>query len=604
MKRVVRLTESDIYGIVCEIINEMFKPPLTVLWLDDKRSPEKYLTSKKDSNAFIRNSDFYQRLSKKYNPQFVWVHNLEEFSNYIETNGLPDLVSFDFDLGAGIPKGSECAKWLRKYCVKTNQSLPKYFVHSANNKAGKIIPDELGTQTQLNELVYVNGIKGKKANLTYNTNPRNHDNKILKTDTLSTSKMDQNNDDTIMVPLKGGLMSYNITGINGTAVMHYFKKYFQGQKEKIKDVKGNEYELEMLSNEFNAFMKQFKEKVWIVIRSVVKQFQSKEMGFKPVAISLYPVPSSSNFNVKMADILQGGNIGGLPVQIISQDLFVKDLRNIELDNDFIKKNKKFYNTDKFQMPTELNKGTYLQNAKNDIVKQKKISELLGLVDIANSYSKKVLVGLYNYEHQSKIGNTPTRLIKSMVENYKAFCDTKRTIEKEAVYLDVIEGNMKRIYIKGNGERGSIYQYVKSFKPASVNQRSSEIWQIVKPYLRSVVSDVDGMPYVKEDIVEFEKMGFEIKKLCDGERMALKNIYNPNTDEELVRAEVEKTKNTVFVVFDDNIAGGATLSDICMQAKNLGIDHIIPITFGKMAKGGEKIPINQPMDKKGNLGYNY
>jgi hypothetical protein len=460
------------------------------------------------------------------------------------------------------------------------------------------------SQNQLNELVYINGIKGKKANLTYNTNPKNKDNKVLKNDTLSTVKMDQNNDETIVVPLKGGLFSYNITGINGTAVMHYFKKYFNGEKEKIKDTKGNEYEIEMLSNEFNSFMKQFKTKVWIVIKSVIDQFQQQDKSFNPVGISLYPVPSSSNFNIKMANILQGGNIGGLPVQVISQNLFVKDLRKLELDNDFIKKNKKFYNSEKFQIPTEINKGTYLQNAQNDITKQKKIAELLGLVDTANIYSKKVLVGLYNYEHQSKIGNTTTRLIKNMVENYKAFCDVKKTIEKEAVYLDVIEGGMKRINIKGNGERGSVYQYVKSYKPASVNQRSSKIWGIVKPYLRGVVSNVDGMPYVKEDIVEFEKMAFEIKKLCDGERMALRNIYNPNTDEEFVRNEVAKTKNTVFVIFDDNISGGATLSDVCYQAKTLGIEHIIPITFGKMAKGGEPIPINQPMDNKGNTGYNY
>ena len=31
---------------------------------------------------------------------------------------------------------------------------------------------------------------------------------------------------------------------------------------------------------------------------------------------------------------------------------------------------------------------------------------------------------------------------------------------------------------------------------------------------------------KEDVVEFQKIAFQIKKLSDGERMALKNIYNP------------------------------------------------------------------------------
>lgn len=598
MKRVVHLKENDIHDIVCEIINEMFKPPLTVLWLDDKRSPEKYLATKKDSNAFIRNSDFYQRLSKKYNPQFVWVHNLEEFSNYIETNGLPDLVSFDFDLGAGIPKGSECAKWLKQYCVKNNIPLPKYYVHSANNNAQKFIPDELEHQTQLNELVYINGIKGKKANLTYNTNKRNKDNKVLSTDTLSTQKMDQNNDETIVVPLKGGLFSYNITGINGTHVMHYFKKYFEGQKETIKDEKGKEYELEMLSNEFNAFMNQFKKKVWIVIKSDIDKFQKQDKTFKPVAISLYPVPSSSNFNIQMAKELEGGNIGGLPVQIISQNLFVKDLRNLELDNDFIEKNKQFYNTDKFQTNSEYNNGTYLQNTQNEISKQKAINNIQRYVDLANEFSKSTLDSLNNYNTYAKTGRPVNNILNGLIRNYKLFCDCKKIITKNATYLDAISGDKQRV------NSTSIYQYIKGYKPASVDKRSNIIWRIVKPHLRGVVSDVDGLPYTEEGIVEFQKIGFQIKKLSDGERMALKNIYNPNTDEEFVKNEVAKTKNTVFVIFDDNLAGGSTLSDVCYQAKQLGIEHIIPITFGKMTKGAEKVPINQPTDVNGNPGYNY
>ena len=43
----------------------------------------------------------------------------------------------------------------------------------------------------------------------------------------------------------------------------------------------------------------------------------------------------------------------------------------------------------------------------------------------------------------------------------------------------------------------------------------------------------------------------------------------------------KKEGTVFVIFDDNISGGSTLSDICYQAKKLGIKYIIPITFGEM-----------------------
>lgn len=607
MGKIIRLTEQDLHNIVSNAITEIVnntKPTLNVLWLDDMRSPEKYLSSNKTSDTFLRNVDFYQRLTQKYNVRFTWVHNINEFQKYIMTNGIPDLVSFDHDLGAGLEKGSECAKWLKNYCLQNKINFPKYYIHSANNDAQKLIPNVLGTQTQLNELVYVNNIHGKKANLTYNTNPRNKDNKILKTDTLSTEKMDQNNDETIEVPLKGGIMSYNITGINGTAVMHYFKKYFQHEKEKIKDKEGNEYELEMLTNEFNAFMKQFKTKVWIVIKSAIQQFQSQDKKFKPVGITLYPVPSSSNFNVEMTKILEGGNIGGLPVQIISQNIFVKDLRNLSLDNDFINKNRQFYDTDKFKTNTEYFNGTYMQNTQNAILKQKKIDALQRYVDLANEFSSNVMHGFNNYKTQQKTGKPAAKLLQNLVRNYKLFCDAIRYIELNAKYIDVINNKTKRINIKKDGKKGGIYQYVKGFKPKSVSQRSEAIWQLVEPYLVNVVSDVDKEPYHKEDVVEFQKIAFQIKKLSDGERMALKNIYNPNTDEKFVRQEVEKTKNTVFVIFDDNISGGATLSDICYQSKNLGIEHIIPITFGKMAKGSGVLPINKPFNDKGEEGYNY
>ena len=101
--------------------------------------------------------------------------------------------------------------------------------------------------------------------------------------------------------------------------------------------------------------------------------------------------------------------------------------------------------------------------------------------------------------------------------------------------------------------------------------------------------------------------FEIKNLPDSVRMALKNIYNPINDDtklkisdlwsydkgdshrtkisgkELKEIEMAKIRQGVIVVFDDNVSGGATLSDVCLQLMNLGAEHIIPITFGQMRK---------------------
>lgn len=57
---------------------------------------------------------------------------------------------------------------------------------------------------------------------------------------------------TYEVPLKGGLISYNITDINGTEVMHYFKRELDNEETKIK-IKGEEYNLEMNVPEFKKF---------------------------------------------------------------------------------------------------------------------------------------------------------------------------------------------------------------------------------------------------------------------------------------------------------------------------------------------------------------
>lgn len=82
-------------------------------------------------------------------------------------------------------------------------------------------------QDIISEDVYVNGIKGKKANLTYSqrhsSNPTKNHGNMNSADMLDTGKMDQDNNDTFIVPLKGGINSYNITSIKGVEVMHYFK---------------------------------------------------------------------------------------------------------------------------------------------------------------------------------------------------------------------------------------------------------------------------------------------------------------------------------------------------------------------------------------------
>jgi hypothetical protein len=96
----------------------------TLLWLDDTRNP--YM------GAWLY----------KYAPEYeikhrvVWNKTYVEFVKWIETNGLPDMIAFDHDLG--IEEGSEemnghdCAKWLVEYCIDNDKTPPKWVVQSDN----------------------------------------------------------------------------------------------------------------------------------------------------------------------------------------------------------------------------------------------------------------------------------------------------------------------------------------------------------------------------------------------------------------------------------------------------------------------------------------
>lgn len=78
---------------------------------------------------------------REYHNEWEIVRNYDDFIGYIEHEGLPDLISFDHDLGfsksdvdydEGEKSGMSCAKWLVNYCMDNNLKLPKYFVHSMN----------------------------------------------------------------------------------------------------------------------------------------------------------------------------------------------------------------------------------------------------------------------------------------------------------------------------------------------------------------------------------------------------------------------------------------------------------------------------------------
>lgn len=110
-----------------------------LLWLDDLRNP--YI------NREGRCPDGYD---------VDWVINYQQFCDWIEKFGLPDVISFDHDLADEhyTPEeywtdyerskayqesqnytektGMDCAKWLVEYCMDTKKRLPVFLVHSAN----------------------------------------------------------------------------------------------------------------------------------------------------------------------------------------------------------------------------------------------------------------------------------------------------------------------------------------------------------------------------------------------------------------------------------------------------------------------------------------
>jgi hypothetical protein len=67
------------------------------------------------------------------------VRSYNQFVDYIQKNGLPDLISFDHDLASYTPDierreltGYDCAKWLCQYCHDNGLPLPEWNVHSGN----------------------------------------------------------------------------------------------------------------------------------------------------------------------------------------------------------------------------------------------------------------------------------------------------------------------------------------------------------------------------------------------------------------------------------------------------------------------------------------
>lgn len=116
---------------------------MTLLWLDDIRDP---------MDTQVDWLGLYSPIGK-YEPYVVWVKSYDEFVRFITTNGLPDAICFDHDLGKATEKellsngcskeearrrkgeeknGFDCAKWLVGYCIDNGLDVPKYGMQTSN----------------------------------------------------------------------------------------------------------------------------------------------------------------------------------------------------------------------------------------------------------------------------------------------------------------------------------------------------------------------------------------------------------------------------------------------------------------------------------------
>jgi hypothetical protein len=59
---------------------------------------------------------------------WITVKSFSEFCEWITANGIPEMISFDHDLGLGEPTGMDCAKWI----VDKGYILKDFMVHSSN----------------------------------------------------------------------------------------------------------------------------------------------------------------------------------------------------------------------------------------------------------------------------------------------------------------------------------------------------------------------------------------------------------------------------------------------------------------------------------------
>ena len=130
---------------------------------------------------------------------------------------------------------------------------------------------------------------------------------------------------------------------------------------------------------------------------------------------------------------------------------------------------------------------------------------------------------------------------------------KRFSEKFKKYFDLIQECLHTTfyneYTKKEQRINNAIVPEKYSKGPSIEKRKEFVWSLVKNFLSGTTCPITNTKYEKIDICKWSVNGFEMKKLSNSERLGLKNFYNPNVDNEMVQQEVEKSKNTILLIFN-------------------------------------------------------
>ena len=454
-----------------------------------------------------------------------------------------------------------------------------------NGKNNKIIIIPENKIILLKEDVYTKGVDtvNKKANISYQKGYNSRKNNIVD-DYLKTDKMDNLNSDTYIVPLKNGINSYNITSIKGTEVMHYFKRHFSNEATTLSielNGKKDDYELQMEQNEMKTFLIQFVDKVNAVISDYItkhKELTNRKI-YKCSQVCIYPVKSSSNFNSKMVDLLLQYNqtLMGLPIVKLNENLFKKDVSNIQKDKEFLRNNMDYYKSYRSHGDS---KETHMNGLNTDMNMLRGRERVNVEIQRVNEMTKVLLDDLAQYRQCMANGNNEMAdrygmRISKMFAEYFHICQA-RHIMQFASYVDDYNKNVIR---KRNiSPQTNKYTYYRLNSEENEND-TQDIFNITKKYNPMAFKEFPYNQMKNVKVVYRQPLDFQIKKLYNDSRMGLKNLFK--ADEEGMEQFKQMIEGNILIIFDDNVSGGATLSDICAQFLNVGVKHILPITFGEM-----------------------